>query len=226
MVCNECQENISDYIDGSLELGEQVKVERHLADCEPCRAVRDDLLQIVHFSRQLPEHLPAPALWSRIQSDIADEAPPSFWTRAAAWWNGVRTRHFNLSIPQMAAGAAAIVIIISIGVITLRRDTPDADSQAGAGNRLSAVEASPLSNPDVQQIEAKINARSQSVELRKSDWPKELRDAYDRNMLYIDQTLAQCRHHLRDNPADDVSQELMLNAYWEKLRVLEEFEKF
>jgi hypothetical protein len=226
MVCNECQENISDYIDGSLELGEQMRVELHLADCEPCRAVRDDLLQIVHFSRQLPEHAPSAQLWTRIQTDIADEAPPSVWTRAARWLNGVRSRHFNLSIPQMAAGAAAIVIIISIGVITLRRDASDSGSLSGARNQLSAVEASPLSSPEVEQIEAKINARSQSVELRKSDWPKELRDAYDRNMLYIDQTLAQCRHHLRDNPADGVSQELMLNAYWEKLRVLEEFEKF
>ena len=147
MVCNECQEIISDYIDGSLELGEQLNVERHLADCEPCRAVRDDLLQIVHFSRQLPEHAPSPALWTRIQSDIADEAPPSFWTRTAVWWSGVRSRHFNLSIPQMVAGAAVIVIIISVGVITLRRDAP-ADNQTGTRNQLSAVEAN-LLKPEV-----------------------------------------------------------------------------
>ena len=54
MVCKQCQELLSEYIDGALELGEQVNVERHLADCEPCRAVRDDLLQIVHFSQRLP----------------------------------------------------------------------------------------------------------------------------------------------------------------------------
>ena len=45
MVCKECQELLSEYIDAGLELGEQVNLERHLADCEPCRAVRDDLLQ-------------------------------------------------------------------------------------------------------------------------------------------------------------------------------------
>jgi hypothetical protein len=31
---------------------------------------------------------------------------------------------------------------------------------------------------------------------------------------------------LNDNPADAVSQELMLNAYREKVRLLEGFEKF
>ena len=40
MGCKQCQELLSDYIDGALELGEQVNIERHLGDCEPCRAVR------------------------------------------------------------------------------------------------------------------------------------------------------------------------------------------
>src|ERR1051325_9587915 len=122
MVCNECQELLSDYIDGELELGEQVKIERHLGDCEPCRAVRDDLLQIVHFSHQLPEQAPSGALWSRIQSDIAGQQPAGFWTRARAWWTQTQNRNFNLSIPQMAAAAAALVIVLSVGVIVSRQN--------------------------------------------------------------------------------------------------------
>ena len=110
MICKQCQEHISDYIDGLLELGEQVKIERHLADCEPCRAVRDDLLQIVHFSHQLPEHAPSGALWARIQSDIAEEQPAGFLSRAGAWWAQLKTRNFNLSIPQMVASAAALAL--------------------------------------------------------------------------------------------------------------------
>src|SRR5215211_1227125 len=110
MVCNECQELLSDYIDGELELGEQVKIERHLGDCEPCRAVRDDLLQIVHFSHQLPEHSPSGALWARIQSDI-EEQPASFWSRVSAGWVRTKSRHFDLSIPQMVAAGAALAIV-------------------------------------------------------------------------------------------------------------------
>jgi hypothetical protein len=226
MVCNQFQELLSDYIDGSLELGEQLKVERHLADCEPCRAVRDDLLQIVHFSRQLPEQTPSGALWTRIQADIAEQAPPSFWTRAAGWLAGVPSRHFDLSIPQMVAGAAALVIIISISFILLRHDAPSSNSVLAVRSDANTSQAQPLSNPEVQQIEARINAISQSVEQRKANWPAELRDAFDRNMAYVQTTITQCRHQLEHNPSDDVSQELMLNAYWEKLRVLEGFDKF
>jgi anti-sigma-K factor RskA len=226
MICTQCQELISDYIDGALELGEQSKVERHLADCEPCRAVRDDLLQIVHFSRQLPEQSPSAALWSRIQADIAEAEPAGFLSRASAWWGGLGRRHFNLSLPQMAASAAAIAIVISISVIVFRRDAAPSGDAATSGAQVSALAARPLSNPEVEQLEARINAISQSVEQRKAGWPEELRVAFDKNMSYVENTLAQCRHQLRDNPSDDVSQELMLNAYLEKLRVLEGFEKF
>ena len=217
MLCNECQELISEYIDGALELGEQVKVERHLADCEPCRAVRDDFLQIVHFSHQLPEHAPATALWPRIREGVA-ELQPRFWSR---WWGGLRTLNFNLSVPQLAAGAAALVIVISIGIIVTQRDSPR--SADGGVQQTNLV---PLSNVDVQQLEKQISKLSQSVEERKTSWDPELRTAFERNLYYIDQSLAECRHQLKDNPADDVSQELMLNAYREKVRLLEGFEKF
>jgi len=219
MLCTECQGLISEYIDGALELGEQVKIERHLADCEPCRAVRDDLLQIVHFSHQLPEHAPATALWSRIREGVA-ELQPRFWSR---WWAGLRTLNFNLSVPQLAAGAAALVIVISIAVIVTQRQNGSSQS---VDPKVRQADVVPLSNVDVQQLEKQISRLSESVEERKNSWDPELRTAFERNLYYIDQSLAECRHQLKDNPADDVSQELMLNAYREKVRLLEGFEKF
>jgi anti-sigma-K factor RskA len=221
MICTKCQELLSDYIDGALELGEQVSIERHLADCEPCRAMRDDLLQIVHFSHQLPLQAPASSLWPRIQSDLT-ELRPRLWDRPLRWWARIRSFNFNRSVPQMIAGAATLVIVISIGVIVSRRDAPAINSDTTT--RLSQV--TPLSNADLQQLEKQINKLSDSVEQRKESWDPELRIAFERNLFYVDQTLVECRHQLSDNPADDVSQELMLNAYREKVRLLEGFDKF
>jgi anti-sigma-K factor RskA len=222
MICTQCQELLSDYIDGALELGEQVSIERHLADCEPCRAMRDDLLQIVHFSHQLPLQAPASSLWPRIQSDLAD-VQPRFWARPLRWWARIRLFNFNMSVPQMIAGAATLVIVISIGVIVSRRDGPPANPVTDAA-RLSQV--TPLSNADLQQLEKQISRLSDSVEHRKESWDPELRTAFERNLYYVDQSLVECRHQLNNNPADDVSQELMLNAYREKVRLLEGFDKF
>jgi hypothetical protein len=227
MVCNHCQDLISDYIDGALELGEQVSVERHLADCEKCRAVRDDLLQVVHFSRQLPAHAPSPALWQRIQSEIAEEPRPDAWARFRLWAAQVRSRHLNLSVPQLAASAAALVILVAIGVMAARDNAP-ADTQATMASMTQplAVEKNLLSNPDIKQIEHRINQLTETVEQRKVSWDPELRVAFERNLLYVDQSLAECRHQLSSNPADEVSQQLMLDAYREKMRVLEGFAKF
>ncbi|MEN3334889.1 MAG: hypothetical protein V7641_4254 [Blastocatellia bacterium] len=223
MICTECQELISDYIDGLLELGEQTKVERHLADCEPCRAVRDDLLQIVHFSHQLPEQAPSTALWSRIQSELAKEQPAGAAVRAKLWWARLREQHFNLSLPQLAASAAALTILLSIGIIAFRHDS--------ASTQVPVSPALPggiglLSNPEFDALEQQINHLSESIEQKKGEWNPELRAAYERNLIYVNQSLVECRHQVKDNPADDTAQELMLNAYREKVRLLEGFESF
>jgi anti-sigma-K factor RskA len=224
MVCKQCQELLSEYIDGALELGEQVNIERHLGDCEPCRAVRDDLLQIVHFSQQLPMQSPSTALWPRISSDLA-ELQPSFWTRSLRWLASFRTLNFNFSVPQLIAGAAALAIVVSIGVILSRRDNGQ-PQLAASSSSLTLSDVRPLSQTDMQLLEKQISQLTDAVEQRKESWDPELRTAFERNLLYIDQSLVECRHQLKDNPADNVSQELMLNAYREKVRLLEGFEKF
>jgi hypothetical protein len=141
------------------------------------------------------------------------------------WWTSFRTLSFNFSVPQMIAAAAAFAIVISTGIILSRREGAPirlaADTVA-----LSTADARPLSQADLQQLEKQISELSASVEQRKVSWDPELRSAFERNLLYIDQSLVECRHQLNDHPGDDVSQELMLNAYREKVRLLEGFEKF
>lgn len=223
MFCNQCQELVSDYIDGALELGEQLQVERHLADCEACRAVRDDLLQIVHFSRQLPLQTPSGAVWSRIRSEVDSQQPASVWYRTARRLSTMRSRHFDMSIPQLVASAAALVIVASVTVALLRRQGPvDLTTTGGSATQ----EKSLLSHRDVAQMEEKINELAQTVEQRKRTWDPELREAFQRNMIYVDQSLAECHHDLDANPADDLSQELMLGAYREKMRLLASFSEF
>ncbi|HSO74903.1 MAG TPA: zf-HC2 domain-containing protein [Blastocatellia bacterium] len=224
MVCKQCEELISDYIDGSLELGQQVQIERHLADCEPCRAVRDDLLQIIHFSHQLPQHSPSGVLWTRIQTEVAQQR--GAWFRALPWWTWLKTRHIDVSIPQLAATAAVLVIAVSTAVLFSRKEAPTQNTTSAGIAGTGGLQATPLSNSDFQQIEMQINRLSESVELRKVEWDPELRSAFERNLLYIDQSLAECRHQLNGNPTDDLSHELMLNAYREKVRLLEGFEHF
>jgi anti-sigma-K factor RskA len=227
MLCRECQELASDYIDGALELGEQLQVERHLADCEGCRAVRDDLLQIVHFSRQLPLQTPSSAVWARIKSEVGVERPASIFTRARRRIASVQSRHLAISIPQLVASAAALVIVASVAVTLLRSNQNlPVDSTITTSSLISEQAIDRLSHRDMKQYEERINALTERVEQRKGTWNPELQAAFQRNMIYVDQSLVECRNELADNPKDDVSRELMLTAYREKVRLLEGFDKF
>jgi len=137
----------------------------------------------------------------------------------------LRTLNFNFSVPQMIAAAAALAIVISTGIIMSRRDNGNIQSNT-AVTTLSTPDTPPVSQADLQQLEKQISQLSESVEQRKDSWDPELRNTFERNLLYVNQSLVECRHQLSDHPGDDVSQELMLNAYREKIRLLEGFDKF
>lgn len=225
MNCIECQEIISEYVDGTLELGGQTKIEQHLANCEACRAVRDDLLQIVHFSKQLPLHTPTGDLWSRIQTEIAAEQPKTFWGQAKARWNRFNARDFNLTIPRFAAVAAACVMVIVIGAAVLKNTNtaqPTSSLQIAEGTEIKLG----YDDPKFQEYEQRINQLKETVEQRKEVWGSELRISFERNMIYVDQSLNDCRQQLTSNPTDEATRELLKNAYSEKMRVLEGFAKF
>jgi hypothetical protein len=224
MRCSDCQETLSEYIDGSLELGELTSIERHLGDCETCRAVRDDLLQIVHFSHQLPLHAPSSSLWSRIADDLSSEGPPTFWSRLSIWWLRLRSSKLRMTIPQLAATAAAVVILASTGVVLLTNNVQRRVGEPSASNL--PAETVLLSNGEMRQIEDQILRLSENLDRRKESWDPEIRQAFEKNLEYVNQCLVDCRHKLNDNPTDTVARELMLNAYREKFRLLDSFDKF
>src|SRR5215471_3650461 len=119
MLCSDCQELLSDYIDGTLELGEQAKVEAHISHCDACLSVRDDLLQIVHFSKSLPLHAPSSAVWTRIRAEIEAGSKKRLSAQAGRFWakmsaHGIRFR-------SEWATAAAIVISISALVFVYQK---------------------------------------------------------------------------------------------------------
>src|SRR5436853_3284038 len=226
MSCDQCQEVMSEYIDGDLERGEEAQVEKHLSRCETCQAVRDDLVQIVHFSRNLPDHAPGVGLWSRIQAEIqAERRTGTSSFKAGVLWNNLRTGSFTFSFPQLAVAASALILVmVSLSVLrwgagnaeTVQSLQPDSQSE-------QSVQSAVVEPANMQDILQKLGELKSNVELRKAGWNPEVRDIFDRDILYIDQTLVECNHAIQDNPKDDICREMMLNACREKMRLLEGF---
>ena len=234
MLCYQCQDSLSDYIDGVMDLAEQAKMEHHVSECDECRSVRDDLLQIVQFSRNLPLHQPSNQIWTRIQSEI----DTSRWRRmsyhAARWLPGGGGTTFQSSA-QWAALAAILVVVSLTVVVALRYSSLGAgvsldSNQPGAATaqaqKAGIVDASNGGIPSgssIPEMEQTISQLKASLEQKSSSWDPGVRNLFNRDIVHVDQALERCRNELNANPADEMCKDLMMNAYREKVRLLEGF---
>ncbi|HEX5603550.1 MAG TPA: hypothetical protein VFX63_13415 [Pyrinomonadaceae bacterium] len=227
MNCETCQELIHDLIDGSITQRDEFTLDTHLRECLDCDSVRQDLASIVDFSRTQRGVYEAPpneqALWLRIRNTIEAELPsrvntnierPSFFSR----WMG---RSWELSLPQLAASAVAIVLLVSLAtVVGLRRWGGYGNPTIVAGTQTE--EATNLDDRFFQRRQV-IDYWNQRVELNKARWSSEMRETFERNMKVIDQAVSDSMNELKRNPHDEVSEQMLNESLNDKLALLKEF---
>ena len=225
MNCEKCQELIHDLIDGSLSQRDEFTLNTHLRECLDCESVRQDLASIVGFCRTQRGQYEAPpnekALWLRIRNVIEAEIPSRVAVNAEprrSFFGRLMGRTWELSLPQLATSAVAIVLLVSLAtVVGLRRwggyavPTPVND-----------VQASNI-NDRVWQRQQVINYWNQRVELNKARWSSEMRETFDRNLKVIDEAVANTLNELNRNPHDEVSEQMLNEALNDKLALLKEF---
>ena len=225
MNCETCQELIQDLIDGSISQRDEFTLNTHLKQCLDCDSVRRDLASIVGFARTQREEYAAPpnehALWLRIRNSIEAELP----SRAAAntqrqtsFLGRLMGRSWELSLPQLAASAVAIVLLVSLAtVVGLRRW-----GGYGVEASTSQVEVSNV-NDRFSQRRQVIDYWNQRVELNKARWSPEMRETFERNLKVIDQAVADSLNELKRNPHDEVSEQMLNESLNDKLSLLKEF---
>jgi hypothetical protein len=232
MNCEKCQELVSDLLDGSLSREDGLLLDTHLEDCMDCQQVRDDLQSIVSFCQaNRGYHLAPPnerALWLRIRNVVEAEAvvtaSASASTPTRSIWSRWFDRSWELSLPQMAASVAAIVLIVSLTtVVGLRRwqsaGLPDVDTRSAASLNVAGTNV----RDRVRQQQQLIDYWNKRVEMNKSRWSPQMRATFDRNLKVIDDAVNVSLNELSKDPHDEVSEEMLNAALNEKLAILKEF---
>ena len=225
MNCEICQELIHDLIDGSISQRDEFTLNTHLKECLDCESVRQDLASIVGFCRTQRGQYETPpneqALWLRIRNVIEAESSTTVAANAAprqSFLGRLLGHSWELSLPQLAASAVAIVLLVSLTtVVGLRRW-----GGYGVAGAPAQVEASNV-NDRIWQRRQVINYWNQRVELNKARWSQEMRETFDRNMKVIDQTVADSLNELNRNPHDEVSEQMLNESLNDKLALLKEF---
>lgn len=233
MNCEKCQNLISDFLDGALSHEDQSTLNAHLEECLSCAGVRDDLQSIVGFCRTHRGEYPAPpnekALWLRIRNMIEAGASTVAVAPGLArrkFWSNWVGRSWELSLPQLVALTAAIVLVVSLSTAVGLRRWQGGESQGLQGtpvvNSSLNVGAANLSDRISQQQQL-ISFWNQRVEYNKARWSPQMRETFDRNLLVIDQAVNESFNSLSQNPHDEVSEEMLNAALNEKLSLLKEF---
>ena len=229
MNCEKCEELIGDLLDGALNSRDELTLNSHLEECLNCASVRTDLDSILSFCRaNRGQYSAVPndkALWLRIRNVIeasnADEATSN--ANAATrnpFLSSWMSRRWELSLPQLTAFAAAMVLVVSlITFVGLRRW----DRGAPVATTPQVFrEATNLNDRLLQQRQV-ISYWNQRIELNKARWNPTMRETFDRNMKVIDEAVTESLNDLNRNPHDEVSEQMLNDALNDKLSLLKEF---
>lgn len=212
-------------------------IRAHLAICQDCSYVCEDIASLVDISRSssADELLPpnSQALWCRINNIIESEAEPEKI-------NGTepqRKRFWQLSFPQLASALIAIAVISSLlTVVGIRQYSQPAndDFTSRTSTSLTTFEKilgkvglidTPQQARDkrLKEQQAAINYWNTRVQARRIQWDKTTRDAFDRNLQVINQSLNEYTVILEQDPDDDLSSEMLDAVLNDKMNLLRDF---
>lgn len=235
-------------MDNELDETSSAEVREHLAVCEPCSKVCEDLAMIIDFCQLDVEETVLPpnpqALWCRINNVIESEVQAEILKEhkekvEAATVETANTgwlpRRWNLSFMQVASSVLFIALVSSVLTIIGIRN------YSGASNDMAGVNEPPtlfekvlgkvgLVETPHQKRERILKERRTAIEYwnkrvqtRRVQWNANLRDAFDRNLNEINQAVNEYTQILQENPQDELSGEMLDSALNDKMELLREF---
>ncbi len=237
MTCEECQENISQFLDNELGEERSLAIQTHLSFCAECAKVCEDFALILDSCKLDLTADPVPpnsqALWCRINNIIENEIPaaPVEPEKPRGWF----ARGFTFS--QTASAVVGIALISSlltiVGVKNYFEPTgEDFTSRSPATQttfekvltKVGLIESPRQARlKRFQEQEAAIAYWNKRVQARRAQWDAKMRDAFDRNLNEIDQAVSEYSVILEKDPQDDLSSEMLDSALNEKMNLLRAF---
>jgi len=236
MNCDECKNLISVFMDNELEQSQAADVRAHLADCAECAYVCEDITSILDVcTTEIPSEIVPPnsqALWCRINNIIENEvkiAPPEPVKPRGRFW--------RFSFPQLAASMLCIAIISSLTTaVVIRRynqpgpgdfTTRSATTQTTFEKVLSKVglieTLQQARDRHLKEQHAAIDYWNVRVQARRHQWNRTTREAFDRNLLAIEEAVNDYTMNLEQDPEDDLSVEMLDAVLNDKMNLLKDF---
>jgi hypothetical protein len=208
---------------------------QHLAECPACQGLVADFAAITAVAHELPAEIDPPAhIWISLRSQlvagglireespvatISQQAPepassPGRWNgRLVDWWNG-----FSGLLHGHALVTAAVGLLIMVaGIAQLRQPVtshppPHATEQSQPPDPLAASGAALTEQEHVLR----------SVQPAGTLAVSPVDDSLQEDLQTLDAFIAECEHHLKTDPRDQLAREYLAGAYQQKAELLSE----
>lgn len=241
MNCENCQELLSEFIDGELEEKVSAEIETHLSLCAECAELHEDFagILLVCDKKDLTEDTTPTnpqAMWCRINNIIEAEIKSELAKEEKVQLEKSlveKRRFWSFSFSQIAASIIGIAVISSVlTFVGLRNSSVTEVSSQASQQTLFEKALSKIGLADTPQQARDRRMREQQVaidywnkrvESRRNQWDKNIREAFDRNLREVNQVVTEYHEILQTNPQDDLSGEMLDSAMREKMELLREF---
>jgi len=189
--------------EGLVPLPEAAKA--HLAECNNCQNLVADLTSIVATSHLFPAEAEPPArVWVSLRAQLEAEGliktPAEVARQSAPWWQSLawlfRGRAF-------AAAAVGLLIV------------------ASAAYQLHKPAEAPMLRQDTFADTAMaLNQQEQDLSNMRLASTSPVDSSFRQNLRTVDEFIAECEHHLKEDPQDDLAREYLSRAYQQKAELL------
>jgi hypothetical protein len=221
MNCDRCRDALGDYVDGTLTGEVRRSVEEHLQACSTCAMLADDLARVSRLASSLDRLQPPPAVWTR----VAQEA------RLPGYTGSARATRLRRTWPIWVTAAACLLAAFTLGYLVPRRS---AERSAGtvAHTGTPAAGVSVAAHPELKTVATELQLAEQHYENAISGLEKlandrevldpQVAEALQKNLLVIDQAIAESRTALRQQPANEQAQQSLFDAFRTKVALLQD----
>ena len=201
----------------------------HLAECPDCQGLLADFNSIVAAARELPAEVEPPArVWISLRSQliaeglIRESAPVADMPELAAspassrgWWHGFS----GLFQGRALATAAVGLLIMAAGIAQLRQpETSQPPPSSRVAEDVQAPDPLAASGAALTEQEHILRAVQPAGTLASSP----VDDSLQKDLQTLNAFIAECEHHLKTNPRDQLAREYLARAYQQKAELLSE----
>jgi hypothetical protein len=191
----------------------------HVASCVSCQNLVADLNAITAAAERMPAEMEPPArVWTSLRAQleaegiirdqvlVAEPERPSFWQTIPAVF---RSR---------TLATAAVGLVIVLGALLQIRPGRDSDKSLAIAPSVPSAAGDPFSSTaEALNEQERDVVNMQRVDTR-SAAPVDA--SLEKNLREVDQFIAECTQHLKQQPHDELAREYLAAAYQQKAELL------